>query len=163
MSWRDAKIAALQGRVYTDYREGMRYDGGHIPTSNIVQGYGDQNRSHLNMNYWHETDINLPENPQELYEGCADYSSGFTRWSQQEAQIELAPLFVNWKMPQVGLVGSCLSGARVNEPFFAMPGTNEQITHVPMTIHDVGNPIGTLTIGPEHPKQNLPVAFRFYQ
>lgn len=158
MSWRQAKIAALDGYVYTDYLEGPKYDGGRIPTQQFVLGYGDQSRMGTVANYWHESRPNLPTDPQDLYGECANTQAGYTRFSQREVDIEMAPIFIKRKLPGLGVVGDCLLGSRVNPDYFVMPDSTQQIEPTSIVTHDVGNPIGTL-VAPLHPKQSAPWGF----
>lgn len=145
MSWRDAKVAALYGVPYFDYRVGPPYTT--LPNQLVAQGSLSDNHANANpMAGFDNQPVTLPHFAQSRYRPHGDYSHGYHLWDVDEMLIESAPFFIKRKNVYAGAVGSMLHAQRFAEGE-DMPGSEIRVTDSALRYDDPGNFMDTLTWG----------------
>jgi len=106
MSWRQQKIDALNGVANYEYFVGPLYD--QIPKDVYAKGFHSDDRAQTDNTQTSLDSINLPWDRADLYAPHSNLQAGFHGWSLDEIAIEIAPIFVNRKLPQAGNLGTIL-------------------------------------------------------
>jgi len=145
LSYERQKQAALEGRAEYDWFVGTRYD--RIPTTEFYRGFGDafDDRTHASIYEDVHVTANLPHNAQDLYDDH-DTSAGlpgFHQWHPDRIAIDIAPVLVNRKTPQMGQLASAfyaLHSLPKGERFHG----GLHVASVDELQRDAGYPIGIL-------------------
>lgn len=145
MSWRDAKIAALHGVPYFDYRVGPPYTT--LPNQVVAKGALSDNFANANpLAGFDNMPVTLPHFAQSRYREHGDYSHGYHLWSTDEMLVESAPFFIRRQNVYAGAIGSMLHAPQYAEGE-DMPGTEVRVTESQLRYDDPGNFMDTLTWG----------------